>query len=90
MRGRQVARHHQAVDADHWLARCEGFRVDSPDGRIGLVERVNYGARPGRPESISVRAGRVGRWLLTFSIDEVADVVPTREQVVLRASPRPS
>ncbi len=23
---------------DHWLGHCEGFRVDSPEGRVGLVE----------------------------------------------------
>jgi hypothetical protein len=90
MRERWAPRLRSAVDAGYWLARCEGFCVDSPDGRIGLVERVNFRAGPDRPDSISVRAGRLGRWLFVFPIDEITDVVPTREQVVLRASPRPS
>jgi hypothetical protein len=25
-------------DTDYWLCRCEGFEVDTPEGRLGIVE----------------------------------------------------
>ena len=27
---------------DYWLHRCEGFRVDSPRGRLGIVEELRF------------------------------------------------
>lgn len=39
----------RAGDRDYWLGHCEGYGVESPGGRVGLVERVlNVEGRKGR------------------------------------------
>lgn len=77
----------ESADQYYWLGRCEGFRVDSPDGRIGFVEHVRFGSRPDRPEALAVRAGRLGRRVLIVSVSKVAEIVPSRERIVLSGSP---
>src|SRR5712691_5655915 len=72
---------------DYWLCRCQGFRVDSPEGRVGFVEEVRYRSRVDRPDALAVRAGRVGRHLLIVPVDEVADIAPREERIVLRSAP---
>jgi hypothetical protein len=79
-----------ASDVDYWLRRCHGFRVDSPEGRVGFVEEVRYASRCDRPDVIAVRAGLLGRLLLIVPVAEVAWILPGREQVVLDRPPRPT
>ncbi len=79
-----------ASNFDHWLRRCEGFRVDSPQGRVGVVEEVRYASRFDRPDVIAVRAGRLGRLLLIVPVGEIAEILPNEERIVLRRSPRPT
>jgi hypothetical protein len=74
----------------YWLCRCEGFRVDSPEGRFGLVEAVMFRRRPDEPDALVVRAGVLGRRLVLVPIDDVADVAPRRKRVVLSQVPDPS
>lgn len=38
----------RSFDRDYWLAHCEGFRVESPAGRLGLVEEVVSQTATGR------------------------------------------
>lgn len=71
---------------EDWLGQSEGFRVDSPDGRIGFVEAVLAGS--GGPETLVVRAGLFGRGLLLVSTENVVEVVPRRKRIVLSGSPR--
>jgi hypothetical protein len=33
-----------ARDLDYWLCRCAGFDVDSPEGRVGTVVWLRFGA----------------------------------------------
>jgi hypothetical protein len=79
-----------ASDLDYWLRRCEGFRVDSPQGRVGFVEEVRYATRCDRPDLIAVRAGLLGRRLLILPVAEVAEILPGEELLVLHRSPRPT
>jgi hypothetical protein len=53
-------------DHDYWLCRCEGFRVDAPTGRLGLVEAVRFGARLDRPDELLVRAASSATARLLF------------------------
>ena len=46
-----------AFDFDYRLCRCEGFRVDSPGGRVGIVEEVHFRSRIDRPDVLVVRTG---------------------------------
>lgn len=74
----------------YWLCRSEGFRVDSPDGRFGLVEAVMFRLRPDEPDALIVRAGVLGRRLVIVPIEDVEDVVPRRQRIVLRTVPETS
>ncbi len=71
----------------YWLGHCEGFRVDSPEGRFGLVEAVMFRTRPDEPDALIVRVGVLGRKLIIVPIEDVADVTPRRERIVLRRVP---
>jgi hypothetical protein len=79
-----------ASNFDSWLRRCEGFRVDSPHGRVGFVEEVRYASRLDRPDVIAVRAGRFGRLLLIVPVGEIAEILPREERIILHRSPRPT
>lgn len=74
----------------YWLRRCEGFRVDSPHGRVGLVEELRYGSSIEEPDAIAVRAGLFGRLLLIVPTGEVEAILPAEERMLVRRSPRPS
>jgi hypothetical protein len=78
-----------ATNFDYWLGRCQGFRVDS-HGRVGVVEEVRYASRCDRPDVIVVRPGRLRGVLLIVPVEEVAEIFPGRELVVLHTSPRPT
>ena len=71
---------------DYWLSRSAGFRVDSPDGRIGTVEDVRFSSGD-RLAALAVRAGLFSRRLLIVSTKTVAAVVERSPQVVLRGAP---
>ncbi len=77
---------HAPVDDGHWLRHCHGYRVDSPRGRVGIVEDVLYGADHDRPAALAVRGGLLGRRLELIPIEEVDTIHPRRNRLVLRAS----
>lgn len=66
------------------VEQCEGFGVYGPYARIGTVEEVRLGGG-GSPVSLLVRAGLAGSWLLHVPVDQVEEVSPLEERVVLRA-----
>jgi hypothetical protein len=74
-------------DRDYWLCRCEGFRVDAPTGRLGLVESVRFSSRLDRPDELLVRTGILGNRLLVVAVSDVEAVIPRRERLVLRSGP---
>jgi hypothetical protein len=77
----------QALPLDHeyWLSHCEGYRVDKPGGRIGLVEEVRHAPDDGRAESLAVLVGMLGRRRLIVSVSEVDAIVPHAERIYLKA-----
>jgi hypothetical protein len=79
-----------ATNFDYWLGRCQGFRVDSPHRRLGVVEEVRYASRCDRPDVIAVRPRRLRGLLFIVPVEEVAEIFPGRELVVLHTSPRPT
>jgi len=79
-----------AIDRDYWLHRSEGFRVDSPDGRVGFVKELRFGSSMDRPDALAVRAGLFGRLLLIVPVEQVKAILPQERRIVLRASPRPT
>jgi hypothetical protein len=65
---------------EHELRTSEGFRVEAPRGRVGVVEEVWVG-EDGAPKALAVRTVD-GRHALLLT-DEVAAVHPDEEQVVV-------
>src|SRR5829696_893894 len=67
-------------------ARCEGFRVESPDGYVGVVEAVRYSpsTRWDHPSELAVYAGRSSETLLIIPWAEVERVCLAERRVVLR------
>ncbi len=71
------------------IARCKGFGVVSPDGRIGTVEEIRYGPsrRWDSPTELAVQAGRGGKRRLIVPVEDVAAVVADERVVLLHSSP---
>ena len=67
-----------------WLAGCEGFRVESPRGRLGFVRKIQRDAASDRADALVVCAGVFGTHRLVVPVDEIAGVVRSRRLVVLR------
>jgi hypothetical protein len=72
------------VDEAYWLAHCEGFWVDGPDGRIGVVDHVVYESRLDVPDVVSVASGLW--WLHSTRVPaaDVLEVCPEQERLVVR------
>jgi hypothetical protein len=74
----------------YWLARCEGFRVDTDESRYGQVEAVMFRVRPDEPDALIVRAGILARRLVVVPVEDVAEVAPRRERILLARIPEES
>jgi hypothetical protein len=72
---------------ESWLAPCEGFRVESPEGHLGTLEDVFYSGD--RPRLLAVRVGRLGRRLELYPVEEITEVRFEQRRVLLRKWPRP-
>jgi hypothetical protein len=84
---RELSLQEQLGPRFYWLCRCEGFRVESPEGKFGLVEAVMFRIRPDEPDALIVRAGVLGRKLVIVPIEDVTDIVPRRQRVMLKRVP---
>jgi hypothetical protein len=73
-----------AVDTDYWLAHCEGYTVESSQGRVGLVEEVRR-TQDGRADNLAVLAGMLGRRRLIVPVSEVALIAPRTERITVRS-----
>jgi hypothetical protein len=75
------------VDEDYWLGHCHGFRVDGPDGRVGVVEHVVYGSHIHRPDVVSVRSGSWRSHTVSVPVADVTELRPTQARLVIRGQP---
>ena len=75
------------VDQEYWLAHCEGYRVDSDTGPVGLVDEV-CSTPAGHPDLLVLRTGRLGRRRLLVAAEEVMAVAPREGRVVVRSPVR--
>ena len=73
----------------YWLRRCDGFRVDSPAGRVGFVVELRYGSSSEEPDAIAVRAGRFGRVPLIVPAGEIEEIVPSERASSCSGRPYP-
>jgi hypothetical protein len=75
------------VDEDYWLGHCEGFQVDGPDGRVGVVEHVVYRSRADRPDVVAVSSGVWRVHTAEVPVGDVVDVFPAQERLVIGHGP---
>ena len=76
----------QLVDRAYWLAHCEGFGVDAPGGRIGVVDHVVPGSRADGPDSVSVASGLLRIHYTRLPVADVVEVLPDQGRLVVRGS----
>lgn len=69
------------------LRGCHDYLVESPNGQIGTVADVRYGADAQIPTALAVRAGAASTRLLIIPISQLTSILPTRQRITLRASP---
>jgi hypothetical protein len=72
------------VDEDYWLGHCQGFQVDGPGGRVGVVEHVVYESRVDRPDVVAVSSGVWRVHTTEVPVADVVEVLPAQERLVVR------
>jgi hypothetical protein len=82
-----AAHRQSSFGLDYWLRRCEGFRVDGPDGRIGHVRGIRFDDAA-EPNALEVRAGLLGRRTLLIPAADIVKAVPEERRLLLAGSPR--
>ena len=75
-------------DTDYWLCRCEGFRVDTATGRVGVVAGVRFRSRLDRPDELLIRGGVLGRRTLVVPVSDVETILPQQQRLVLSRVPK--
>jgi hypothetical protein len=68
---------------DARLSLALGYRVDAPEGRLGLVQGIPHVGRPPRPLVLVVSDGKTVRFV---SLRRVAAVLPHERRIVLRSA----
>jgi uncharacterized coiled-coil protein SlyX len=68
------------------LCRCEGFQVDSPTGKVGVVEGLRYQSRIDQPDALEVRAGWRRR-LLLIPVDDVDQIFVDEGRLAVNMQP---
>jgi hypothetical protein len=76
--------HRSSYGREYWLRRCEGFRVESPQGRLGTVEELRFRSDAERPDSLAVRAGWLRRRLIVVPVEQVDEILPRQRRIILR------
>src|SRR6266567_1312073 len=78
-------------DGGYWLSHCEGFKVESPQGQVGVVESVVYAGNEPRPRYLAVASGRFVLHTELVPCGDVVSIDPRETRLTVRAGPaRPS
>jgi len=72
---------------DGWVGHCEGFRVDGPEGRVGVAEAVL--GHQEEPSTLAVREGLFAFRTVYVPFEQVAEIQLCAERIVLRSRPEP-
>jgi hypothetical protein len=76
--------HREPLVDEARLRRAVGYRVDGPEGYLGLVQGVPHAGQPPRPLVLVVSDGETVRFV---TLRRVAAVLPHEGRIVL--GPRP-
>jgi hypothetical protein len=66
---------------EYWLSRCIGYRVESPTGRIGVVESAGFWTRYDCPDFLVVRTGHLRPRRATVPVTDVVQIEPNRQSI---------
>ena len=72
----------QPVDPAYWLARCEGFEVWTPSGRVGVVAEIVPGGSHGTAELV-ILCGMFRRRRTRVPATEIRQIEPDRLRLTL-------
>jgi hypothetical protein len=72
---------------DYWLGHCEGFKVQSPEGEVGVVESVVYATDAGRPAYLAVTGGRLLLRTALVPCGEVVSIDARQTRLDVQARP---
>lgn len=76
-----------AFDPERLLLECEGFLVDTSDGReIGVVDAVETAGEPPVATTLLIAAGWFGRRQLRVSAMAVEALLPDERRVIVDES----
>lgn len=78
-----------SFDEYYWLSHCDGYRVETPKGRFGMVENVRFKARLDRPDELLIRHGILRRRLVAVNAEDVAVIAPREQRLRLKSTPEP-
>jgi hypothetical protein len=78
-----------SLGRDYLLARCEGYRVEADDRRVGTVADVLFHARHDRPDAIVVRSGLLRSRFVVVPVEDVEEIVPRERRLRLGRVPEP-
>jgi uncharacterized protein YrrD len=73
-------------ETDYWLCRCVGFEVDSPEGRLGIVEWVVFRSRHDRPDALAVQTGHLLHRSVLIAVTDVASVLPEEGRITVASN----
>jgi hypothetical protein len=83
-----IAGRGPALDHEYWIAHCEGYRVESHEGRLGFVDEIRENPEDPTTPLLAIRAGMLGRRILLVPADQVHVIAPRAQQIWLRTPVR--
>ena len=75
---------HSCWTADYLLSHCERYRVESSEGGLGYVEEVVRSSDDDEPVALLVRTDPGDRSLVAVPIEDVLELHPDGERIVIR------
>ena len=76
---------HSCWSATYLLAHCGGYRVESARGIRGYVEEIVKAPDESKPVALSVRPASHGTRPFLIPTDDVLELCPDTESIVVRA-----
>jgi hypothetical protein len=72
---------------EYWLGHCEGFKVQSPQGEVGIVESVVYATDAAQPAYLAVTGGRLVLHTALVPCAEVISIDARQARLDVQARP---
>jgi hypothetical protein len=67
------------------LAQCEGYSVETPSRKLGIVDAVLFGDDTVQPSALSVRSGRFARGVRIIDAADVEGIDDRARRIAVRS-----